>query len=199
MTHEGMNFPAAYSWMAIHQFDADWKQTSVLRFATGYRMVLSDVWREQREELSAPAIVVRLGTGPFGDWYRRRQYYAFHEGRVALTRIEEEKADVTRGSFHGRRPWTGPIPPKRTVKEWVDSLGHKDPIVVLDTLTWLGGCHMASSEPRREDTNQESVEDSKLWEDVFNDARTKAKLAELQSSKNAWIRAAAKLASTQGE
>ncbi len=187
--------------MAIHQFDANWEQKSVVDFPTGYRIALLDVWREQREELSAPAIVVRLGSmRSFGNYtYRQRQYYAFREGRVVLTRIEEEKGDIERAIFRTSHPWNGPAQPKRSVDEWIASLEHRDPIVVLGTLTWLGARHMSSSEARREDSNQESVEDSKLWEDVFNDARTQAKVTELQDSENAWIRAAAELASTRGD
>ena len=113
VTYEGRNVPDV-SWMAIHLFDANWRQTAVLNFPTGYRIALFDVWKEQVSALAEPTITVRLGSvGSFGDFsYRQRQYYVLREARVALVRIEEEGGEVERGVFSSDHPFTGPRPPE---------------------------------------------------------------------------------------
>jgi hypothetical protein len=200
VSYPGFEVPG-FSWMAVHLFDRDWKQIAVDNFPTGYRMSLFDIWQERVDALAEPAIVVRLGTiGSFGNFtYRERQYYAVRDGRLALVRIEEEGREVTRGSFAASHPWTGPKPPERTAAQWIESLSSEDATDVLETLTWLGGRHLSSADERQANVNQESIEDSKLWETVRDDARTKEKLATLAKSPNRWVCQATALAAKRDE
>ena len=108
--------------------------------------------------------------------------------------MEKEGGDVERGFFNASHPWTGPKPPDRMPAEWIATLDSADPMVVLETLTWLGGHHMGSTERREPNVNQESVEDSLRFEMVRDDPRTRLKLAELSRSGNPWVSAAAALA-----
>jgi hypothetical protein len=197
VSYPGFEVPG-FSWIAVHLFDGEWKQTAVDNFPTGYRISLFDVWQERVDSLPEPAIVVRLGTiGSFGNFtYRQRQYYAVRDGRIALVRLEQEGKDMGRGSFAASHPWTGPKPPLRSAAQWIDLLGSEDPADVLESLTWLAGSHMATTEQRSPDVNQESLEDSRLWEAVRDDPRTKQKLAALAKSTNRWVREAAVLAAT---
>jgi hypothetical protein len=195
VTYEGMSVPDA-SWMAIHQFDASWHQTSVINFPTGYRIALFDVWKEHVEALSEPLIAVRLGSvGSFGNYsYRQLQYYAVREKRVVMVRIEEEGGELERAIFGASHPWNGPALPGRTTDNWIDMLASNDTVDVLEVLTWLGGSHMSSAEPRQAGVNQESVEDALRWEAVRDDPRTATQLATLLDSTNTWVRGAARLA-----
>jgi hypothetical protein len=195
VSYPGFEVPGV-SWVAVHLFDREWKQTAIANFPTGYRISLFDIWQERVDSLREPVLVMRLGTiGSFGNFtYRQRQYYAVREDRLALVRIEEEGRQVTRGIFSAEHPWTGPKPPERTAAQWIDLLGSEDPADVLETLTWLGGRHMAAGERRQPQVNQESIEDSKLWEAVRDDPRTKDKLTALAKAANRWVREAAALA-----
>src|SRR5262245_28561507 len=147
VSYPGFEVPG-YSWMAVHLFDRDWKQTAVDNFPTGYRISLFDIWQERVDALAEPAIVVRLGTiGSFGNFtYRERQYYAVRDGRLALVRIEQEGKEVTRGRFSASHPWTGPKPPERSTEQWIELLSSADAADVLETLTWLGGSHLSAAE-----------------------------------------------------
>lgn len=193
VTYEGMEVPG-YSWMAVHLFDGNWKQTAVDRFPTGYRIALFDVWSETVEALPGRALVVRLGSvGSFGDFtYRQRQYYAIREDRVALVRLEEEGKGLAQGVFSASRPWTGPRPPLRTPAEWLAALGSGDPAAVLETLVWLDGHHLGAAERREVNVNQESAADSALWETVRDDPRTRELRKELAASPLRWVREAAR-------
>jgi len=194
VSYEGLQVPGV-SWIAAHFFDAEWKQTGVVSFPTGYRIALFDVWQERVDAVPDPLIAVRLGSiGSFGDFtYRQRQYYALRDGRLALVRIEDEGGSATRGSFAASRPWTGAKPLQRTAAQWIESLSSSDPAAVLETLTWLGGAHLSGDEPRQPDVNQESVEDSKLWESVRDDAAARARIETLAKSKSRWIREGAEI------
>ncbi len=200
VTYEGMNVPDA-SWMAVHQFDASWNETSVINFPTGYRIALFDVWKEEFDAVPEPMIVVRLGSvGSFGDYsYRQRQYYSVRDGRVAMIRIEEEGGGLERAIFSASHPWNGPALPDRSVDEWVRLLTSDDTVDVLEALTWLGGSHVAYSEQRDAGVNQESVEDSLLWERVRDDPRVGESLTALLRSANGWVTAAAALASVRDD
>ena len=196
VTYPGLEVPGV-SWMAVHFFDANGKQLSVDNFPTGYRISLFDMWHERIAWLPAQVLVVRLGTiGSFGNFtYRQRQYYAVHESRVALVRVEDEGGGIASGVFAASHPWTGPAVQRRSADEWIKSLDSAEAAVVLETLTWLSGHHMESSEKRQAGVNEESVEDSKMWEAVRDDARTVAKLVELGKSPNRWVSEAAAYAS----
>jgi len=195
VSYPGLTVPGV-SWMAVHLFDAGWQQIAVVNFPTGYRIALFDIWQERVLSLQEPVIVVRLGTiGSFMNFtYRERQYYAVREESVTLVRIAQEGGSLTRGVFSASHPWNGPRPPQRTPAQWIEALSSSDPVDVLETLTWLGGRHMGSSEKREPQVNQESLEDAKLWETVRDDPRTRARLAELVESTDGWVREAADLA-----
>ncbi len=200
VSYEGLEVPGV-SWMAVHLFDADWKQKAVANFPTGYRISLFDVWQERVDALSDPVFTVRLGSiGSFGDFtYRQRQHYAVRDERLALVRIADEGGAATKGSFAASHPWTGPRPMQRTTAQWIESLASDDAALVLETLTWFGGRHLASAEPRAGNVNQESVEDSKAWEAVCDDPKTRPLLEKLAQSKNRWIREATALTLKKGD
>ena len=194
VSYEGFEVPGV-SWLAAHLFDADWRQISVANFPTGYRISLFDVWQERVLALPDPVLAVRLGSiGSFGDFtYRQRQYYAVRDDRLALVRIENEGGAATRGSFAAAHPWTGPEPLRRTTAQWIESLSSPNTADVLETLTWLGGRHLPADKPRQANVNEESVEDSKAWESVRDDPRTRSALDALAKSPDRWIREAAAL------
>jgi hypothetical protein len=58
----------------------------------------------------------------------------------------------------------------------------------LAALVWLTGGHLSSAEERKTDHNQESVEDSRTFEAVRDDPRTKSILNDLTRHKCKWIR-----------
>lgn len=192
---EGMSVPGV-SWLAVHLFDAQWQQTQVVNFPTGYRIALFDVWVERVDALPDPVIVVRLGSiGSFGDYtYRQRQYYAVRDGRVLLLRVEDEGGGATTGSFAASHPWTGPKVVERTAEQWHARLASKDAAECLEALTWLAGLHLSSSEEREPNVSNESVEDSRRWEAALAHAPTRALLQELAKSPQRWIREGAELA-----
>lgn len=193
-THDVFAVPE-FSWMAVHQFDAEWRQIAVVRFDTGYRMAIRDVRQQAVEDLPEPAIVVRLrGVSPLLGYGGQVQYYTLVQSRVVLVRIEDEDGRIESGNFNSRLPWTGPVPPTRSTDAWIASLASANPADVLETLTWLTGRHLPSNKPRSAGVDEESVEDSRLFESVRDDPRTRQRLAEVASSSNAWIREAVALA-----
>ena len=95
--------------------------------------------------------------------------------------------------YRWRTPPKGPPVPKRTRDEWIRSLSSENPVEQLATLVWLSGTHLSSTDARRENVNQESVEDSKLFEAVRDAAETKKALRELTKASNSWVQEYAKL------
>jgi len=58
----------------------------------------------------------------------------------------------------------------------------------LAALVWLTGSHLSTTEERKSDHSQEAVDDSKIFEAVRDDPRTKSVFSELKTHKNKWIR-----------
>ena len=83
--------------------------------------------------------------------------------------------------------------PKRSRDQWMDSLSSDSLAEQLATLVWLSGTHLKSSEKRYENVDQESVEDSTLFESVRNSDTTRKTLNELQNSEVKWVQEYAKL------
>jgi len=203
--YEGWAVPDI-SGMTIHRFSDTWRYLGSSTFRTGYRMFLREAEPVTIPSLGVDAVRARTEcAGPFGilpDGTRlplfeqgmyQWQMYVLLDDRAALIRLEDDRHRMARNSYSTEIPMKGPVPPRRTAQEWARSLDSENPCEVLETLVWLTGFHLPSSKPRQENVNQESVEDSRLFEAVRDSPEIPAKLARLAASGNPWIREAARL------
>jgi hypothetical protein len=193
------------SGLQIHIFDSTWKRLRKQSFPTGYRFFLNEVVLDKDNPLKQDLLVAKVtSSGPFivqgdekhpafeqGDY--QLQYYALWGDQFVLVRLEDNKKRLAQNHYRWRAPPKGPAVPRRTREEWIRSLSSENPVEQLATLVWLSGTHLASTEGRQENVNQESVEDSKLFEVVRDAAETKKALRELTNSKNSWVQEYAKL------
>jgi hypothetical protein len=189
----------------IHVFDKNWKRLAKQTFPTGYRFFLKEVSPAKDNTLKQQLLVAKVtSSGPFivqgqekrpafeqGDY--QRQYYALLGDHFVMVRLEDNEKRIAQNHYRWRAPPKGPTVPKRTRDEWIRSLSSDNPVEQLATLVWLSGTHLPSTEARQEDVNQESVEDSKLFEAVRDATETKKVLRELTNSKNLWVQEYAKL------
>jgi hypothetical protein len=201
--YPGYDVPDVSS-IQIHVFDKNWKRLAKQSFPTGYRFFLNDVFTSKDNPLKEELLVAKVtSSGPFlvrgnekrpafeqGDY--QFQYYALLGEHFSLIRLEDDKKDIAQNSYASRVPFKGPVVPKRTRDEWIGSLRSKKTAEQLATLVWLSGMHLPSTEARQKNVNQESVEDSKLFEAVRDAVETKKILQELTSSTNSWVQEYAK-------
>lgn len=187
------------SGVKLHFFDKSWTRTCKHSFPTGYRFFLDSVIVQKRPELDRALIVAKVtSAGPFitspgpkrpafeqGDF--QLQYYALLETNLFIVRLEDNKGVLARNHYRWRSPPKGPAVPQRTKEAWLKSLDSSSAVEQLASLVWLTGSHLPSAEERKSDHNQESVEDSKTFEVVRDDPRTKSILASLKRHKNKWI------------
>ena len=187
------------SGLNLHFFDKTWTRTCKHAFPTGYRFFLDSVSVQKRPELDRPLIVAKVtSSGPFitspgpkrpafeqGDY--QLQYYALLETNLFIVRLEDNKGVLARNHYRWRSPPKGPAVPKRTKEEWLTSLGSPSFVEQLAALVWLTGSHLPSSEERKSDHNQETIDDSRTFEAVRDDPRTKSILRGLTNHKNKWI------------
>ena len=193
------------SGVRMYLFDKHWKRLVRQIFPTGYRFFLDDIDLDQDNPLKQDLLVVKVTcTGPFlvqGNEKRpafeqgtyQRQYYALLGRRFALVRLEDERGVLTRNNYCWESPPKGPPVPKRGRQEWIDRLNSPNIVVQLETLVWLSGMHLPSSEPRRKNVNQERAEDSERYEAVRHDSQTSQALQTLTRSPNPWVADYAKL------
>jgi hypothetical protein len=191
--------------MKLHFFDKSWTRTCKHSFPTGCRFFLDSVTVQKREELDSPLIVAKAtSSGPFitspgpkrpafeqGDY--QLQYYALLETNLFIIRLEDDEGVLARNHYRWRTPPKGPAVPKRTKEVWLKSLESSSAVERLAALVWLTGSHLSSTEERKSDHNQESIEDSKIFEAVRDDPRTQSILNALRSHKNKWIQEYARL------
>jgi len=201
--HPGYDVPDL-SAVQVHLFDKSWKRVAKDSFPTGYRMLLKEVSISNENPLKEGLLVAEVtSTGPFivrgnekhpafeqGD--SQFEYYALLSDHFVLVRLEDNNRTLVQNAFSWEAPVKGPKVPKRTPDEWIGSLNSKDPVEQLTTLVWLSGRHLTSTEARHENENQESVEDSKLFEAVRDATETKRSLQKLANSQNAWVQEYAK-------
>ena len=193
------------SGVQIHIFDKNWKRIGKQSFPTGYRFLLNDVVLVKDNPLKQNLLVAKAtSSGPFivrGDDKRpafeqgdyQFQYYALIDDRFVMVRLEDNKKRLAQNHYRWHSPPKGPAVPRRTRDEWIRSLSSENPVEQLATLVWLSGVHLSSKEARQEDVNQETVEDSKLFEAVRDSVETKKAIRELANSKNSWVQEYAKL------
>jgi hypothetical protein len=193
------------SGLKLHFFDRAWNRKCKHTFPTGYRFFLDSVTIQKRQELDGPLIVAKVtSSGPFitspgpkrpafeqGDY--QLQYYALLGTNLFLVRLEDNQGILARNHYRWRNPPKGPEVPKRTKEAWLQSLGGTSSVERLAALVWLTGSHLPSTEERKPDHNQESVEDSKLFESVRDDSRVKSIFSGLKNHKNKWIQEYARL------
>jgi hypothetical protein len=203
--YPGYDVPDVSS-VQVHVFDKNWKRLAKQSFPTGYRFSLEEVALARDNPLKQILLVAKVeSTGPFivrrgekkrpafeqGDY--QFQYYALLGDRFVMVRLEDDKKKLARNHYRWQTPLKGPAVPKRTREEWVRSLNSKNPVEQLAIMVWLSGEHLSSKETRRQDANQESVEDSRLLEAVRDAVGTKKALRELTSSRNSWVQEYARL------
>jgi hypothetical protein len=202
--YPGYNVPDV-SGIKLHFFDKSWTRTCQHSFPTGYRFFLDSVTVQRREELDRPLIVAKVtSSGPYiGSAGRKRpafeqgdyqlQYYAMLETNLFLVRLEDNKGVLAPNHYRWQAPPKGPAVPKRTKEAWLKSLDSSSAVEQLSALVWLTGSHLSSAEERKSDHNQESLDDSRLFEVVRDDPRTKSILSRLKKHKNKWIQEYARL------
>ncbi len=190
----------------VHFFAEDWSYKGQFSFPTGYRMEVIHVDVAWSEWLNSDVLAIRTAsTGPFiiregkkspafepGDW--QLQIYVLRCDRVALVRLEDDRKRILPNRFDTSVPYKGQPPLRRTKEQWIQCLQSSNTSTVLEALVWLSGIHLPSAEGRYEDIDQESVDDSLLFEQVLGAKRVKQRIKELARSANAWIREGAQLA-----
>jgi hypothetical protein len=189
----------------VHLFDKSWARVCSVSFPTGYRFFLNEVTVQKRQGLDRPLVVAKVtSAGPFitspgpkrpafeqGDF--QLQYYALLQTNLFMVRLEDDKGVLVRNHYRWRTPPKGPPVPPRTKPEWIGCLESTNLVEQLSALVWLTGGHLSSHEERKTDHNQESVEDSKLFESVRDDPSTISIMNRLRGDKNPWLREYAKL------
>jgi hypothetical protein len=193
------------SGMKVHFFDKSWRPVCSVSFPTGYRFFLNEVTIQKRPAFDSPLIVAKAtSAGPFitspgpkrpafeqGDF--QRQYYALLHTNLFMVRLEDNNGVLARNHYRWRNPPKGPAVPAKTKEEWISCLESSNSVEQLSALVWLTGAHLSSRETRMADHNQESVEDSKLFESVRDDPRTAQIMDRLRGGKSEWVQQYARL------
>jgi hypothetical protein len=188
------------SGVTLHFFDKSWTQICNETFPTGYRFFLNQVTVQRGANLNCPLIVAKATcSGPFitspgpkrpafeqGDF--QRQYYALSGTNVLLVRLEDDNGKLVRNSYGWSAPMKGPRVPTRTKAEWLEWLGSSNAVQKLYVLVWLTGGHLSSQGGRMTDHNQESVQDSKMYEAVRDDPQLTSILKRLLGDSQPWVR-----------
>jgi hypothetical protein len=188
------------SGVRAHLFDAQWKRISKCVYSTGYRFFLREADIQHLPLIEGPLLVVRVeSAGPFvvhnGSETPafvasrfQREYYAYRKGSLLLIRLEDDSGKLVANSYRWFHPSIGPPVPRRTTSEWIETLNSADVVETLATLVWLSGHHLESTQPRYENTSQESAEFSRMFEGVRDSAETRSAMIRLKDSANAWVR-----------
>lgn len=204
LVYPGYDVPDV-SYVEAHVFDRNWQRIAKQSFPTGYRMFLKEATVDRIEHLAQDTLVIKTtSAGPFiviggkekplfeqGTF--QRQYYGFAGKQVCLIRLEDDKRKLVRNHFRWKSPSKGPSPPTLNREQWLELLASDDLIEKLSALVWVTGSHLPSTEERKADHNQESLEDSKLFESVRDDLRTAKILRELKTHENPWVKQYARL------
>jgi hypothetical protein len=198
--YEGYPHPGM-SAMRVHVFDANWRRLRNQTVPTGYRLRLVDVTIERNAALAQDLLVVKVapflsglvgkeGPTPRRVWFQK-QYYCLARDGLVLVRLEDSRGGLAQNDYRWHP--IGPPAPRRTEDQWVYSLESPDVASRLAALVWLTGLHLPSAQERKDSDNSESVEDSRLFESVRDDARAKRILRELRKHKNTWVKEYAEL------
>ena len=189
------------SGVRLHVFDSRWRRIAKQSFPTGYRFFLQEAKVEKNKLLKQDLLIVQVkSSGPFrvssdgskkpafeqGDY--QRQYYAFFDNRMRLVRLEDNKRKLVRNHYRTETPFKGGVIPKHSKWEWIRTLESKNPCEVLATLVWLSGTHLKGNARRFKGANQETVEDSRLFESVRDSADTYKALNALKDLNSEWVR-----------
>jgi hypothetical protein len=198
--YPGLSVPDV-SVLRVHLFDCQWKRFATQIFPTGYRFFLKEAKVSRDASLKTDLLVTRVEcSGPFrsidgGPWrpafeqaQYQWQYYALVGEAFVMVRLEDDEGRPVRNGYCARTPFKGPPAPSRTAEQWTHALRSTSPVEQLASLVWLTGVHLSSKEPRLETHNQESLEDSLLFEEVGASPNTVRALAGLRKSKNQWVR-----------
>lgn len=203
--YPGYNVPDV-SGLRVQLFDGHWNRLVKQTFPTGYRFFLHDVSIVRDNPLGIALIVAKAtSVGPFvvqgdekhplfeqGDF--QLQHYGLLENQFVLVRLEDDNGRLVQNKYRWSSPTKGPELPRQSADRRTRCLRSENPVEVLATLVWLSGTHLSSTEARYENVNQESVEDSTLFERVRDSPETKNALEALAESKNIWIKEYSKLA-----
>jgi hypothetical protein len=202
--YEGPNVPDV-SYAVVHRLAKDWSYLGRSRILTGYRMLLSEAAVVASKVLGQPLLRVKTTCqGPFliragkkAPLFERGayqlQYYAIHDSRIALVRLEDERGRIVRNRYSTRVPFKGPDVNGRAAKEWRRAIRSPRDACVLEALVWLTGEHLDSGFEREPNVNRQSVESSRTFESVSRDPETRKIVVALTSHRNPWIREYAKL------
>ncbi|HET6247141.1 MAG TPA: hypothetical protein VFE47_05520 [Tepidisphaeraceae bacterium] len=199
LAYPGYDIPDV-SFIEVQLFDKNWKRIFKQQFPTGYRFFLTDLRAVRNNVMNQELVVATVNSaGPFivignekhpafekGD--SQREYFALIGEEFALVRLEDDQGRLAANNYTWRIPMKGPPVPKRTRAEWIATLNSGNPAEELATLAWLSGSHLKSTDPRPENVNEESVDDSRIFEEVRDDPATPIALEKLADSKNAWIK-----------
>jgi hypothetical protein len=193
------------SGIKVHLFDKSWARVCSVSFPTGYRFFLNEVTVQKRQGFDRPLVVAKVtSAGPFitspgpkrpafeqGDF--QLQYYALLQTNLFMVRLEDDKGVLVRNYYRWRTPLKGPAVPTRSKEEWIRWLDSTNIVEQLSALVWLTDAHLSSREARKADHNQESVEDSKLFESVRDGPSKVSILNRLRGEKDPWVQQYAEL------
>ncbi len=183
-----------------HLFDSDWRRLAVQVFPVGHRFLLKEATVVANEELDEDLLVVKaVCLGPFlevggkrkpvlehGEF--QRQFYALLGESFVLVRLEDDEGRIVPNDYTRNRPYKGTDSSGKGAEDRLQELCSSNPVEQLAALVWLSGKHLSGSEPRHPYLDQEDAEDSRVYEAVREDPRTKQALAELVDSEVKWVR-----------
>lgn len=175
----------------IHLFTGSgtWRKTA--QFSTGWRLAQEEasiaLTREHGVLITLP--MVDCMNGPDIS----RLCFAFLDEEAVLVRLERESGEATRNYYYAENWRIGPALPEQEEEAWEESLHSKSRVEVLRALIWLGGIHRDPGSGR-DFSGSESPESVRLWERTRTRPRVKARLIDLRTSEDQWIRESARLA-----
>jgi hypothetical protein len=162
---------------------------STVSFAGGWRILVSHARAFPHPVLACSLLElsssVRINSGEDV----AKQFYAVIHDDLVLVRLEDSSGRRISNSFLAPNYIIGPAPPVRSAEEWEHALLSSNAVELLRTLVWIGGHHRdvdSDSNPFAEPKS-----DAQLALDVRHRPGVRARIEELKSSPNAWIREAA--------
>jgi len=179
--------------LVVHAFGEEGNHLSSASFSGGWRIVVNGAQAAGVAELRAP--LLRLDSFPESNGRDvARQYYAVVRDRLVLVRLEDSEGRALENHYAAPNHTIGPRPPERTSQEWEEALESNDPVSILEVLVWLGGGHAPAFTDPDPRIHRESRAEADLVHAVRTSLPVRARVAELESSPNAWVRDAALLA-----
>jgi hypothetical protein len=177
----------------VYLFDETWNKIHHKSYPTGVHVYLAQARVEKSAQFEQDLLVVQVENPEPNEGDYQKQHYAFTGDRMALVRLENKNNQLIPNNYTCSTPMMGGEVPKRTKTEWIETLTSGSTVEQMAALVWLSGSHLKSSEPRQENKNQEAMEDSVLYEEVFNSERTKTAIQKLTKHDSEWIKEYAEL------